>query len=147
MPPLAFNKRAGYDYELLEKFEGGLALTGPEVKSAKAGHVQFKGSFLNIRNGELWIKNLHISKYAPAGTQETYDPIRDRRVLIHKREINRLVGKTQADGLTLVPISVYVRRHLLKIEFALARGKRQFEKRATIRKREVDRELRDRMKE
>jgi len=147
MAPLAFNKRAAYDYDILEKFEGGLALTGPEVKSAKAGHVQFKGSFLNIRNGELWIKNLHVSRYAPAGEQLTYDPIRDRRVLVHKRELNRLIGKTQTEGLTLVPISVYTRGRLLKLEFALARGKRQFEKRAVIRKREVDREMRERMKE
>ncbi len=147
MPTLAVNKRAGYDYDILDRFEGGLALTGPEVKSAKAGHIQLKGAFLHVRGGELWLKNAFITRYAPAGPQPGYDPSRDRKVLVHKRELGRVAGKVQAEGLTLVPISVYTRGNLVKIEFALARGKRQFEKREAIKKREVQRSLRERMKE
>lgn len=146
MPTLASNKKAAHDYEFLEKFEGGLKLTGPEVKSVKAGHIQLQGAFLFIRNGELWLKGATISKYGPAGEQPGYDPLRDRKVLIHRRELNRLVGKTHEQGLTLVPISVYTRAALIKLEFALARGKKQYEKREAIKKRDVQRELRARMK-
>lgn len=142
MADLAFNKRAAFDYDLLEKLEGGLKLTGPEVKSAKAGHVQFKGAFLHVQKGELWLKNLHISKYVPAGEQPLYNPTRDRKVLVHKRDIARLTGKTHADGLTLVPISVYLRRNLVKLSFALARGKKLYEKKDAIKKRDLDREVR-----
>jgi len=104
MPKLAENKKVFFDYEILETFEGGLALTGAETKSVKAGHIQLKGAFLHIRGSELWLKNAFISKYAPAGKQESYDPSRDRKVLVHRREIGRLIGKSQQEGLTLVPI-------------------------------------------
>ncbi len=146
MPPLASNKKALHDYEFLEKFEGGLKLSGPEVRSVKGGHIQLQGSFLHIRNRELWLKNATVSKYAPAGPQPGYDAIRDKKVLLHRREINRIMGKIQEKGLTLVPISVYTRAALVKIEFALARGKKEYEKRDTIKKREVQREMRARMK-
>jgi SsrA-binding protein len=147
MPSLAYNKRAKFDYDLLDTFEGGLKLTGPEVKAAKLGHMQMQGAFLHVRRGELWLKNAFIGKYAPAGTQEGYDPTRTRKVLVKRSEITRLIGKTQADGLTLVPISVYTRGNLIKLEFALARGKRQYEKRETIKKRDVERQIRERMRE
>lgn len=146
MPTLATNKKASFDYEFLEKFEGGLKLTGPEVKSVKAGHIQLQGSFLYLKNGELWLKGATISKYGPAGSQPGYDPVRDRKVLLHGRELKRLVGKTHEQGLTLVPISVYTRTTLVKLEFVLARGKKQYEKREEIKKRDVERELRTRMK-
>lgn len=147
MATLAVNKRARFDYDLLEEMEGGLKLTGPEVKSVRAGHVQFKGAFLHVFRGELWLKNLFISPYAPSGTREEYDPGRDRKVLVKKRELVRLAAKSHADGLTLVPISLYTRGSFLKLGFALARGKKQYEKRDAIKKREVTRELRERMKE
>lgn len=147
MSTLAINKRATYDYELLETFEGGLVLSGAEAKSAKAGHLQLKGSFLEVRDGELWLKNAFIAKYAPAGLQAAYDPYRNRKALVHRRELHRLMGKSHAEGLTIVPVRVYTRGSLVKLEFALARGKKKYEKRATIRKRELDRELRTRMKE
>lgn len=146
MPTLATNKKAAHDYEFLEKFEGGLKLTGPEVKSVKAGHIQLQGAFLHVRGGELWLKGATVSKYAPAGPQPDYDPARDRKVLVHRRELSRLVGKTQEKGLTLVPISVYTHTTLVKLGFALARGKKQFEKREAIKKRDVEREIRSRMK-
>lgn len=144
---LAFNKRAAYDYDLLEEFEGGLALTGAEVKSVKAGHVRLSGSFLHVRNGELWIKNLLITPYGPAGEKAVLTASRDRKVLVHRRELLRIAGKTQAEGLTLVPISIYTKRNLVKLGFALARGKKKHEKREAIKKREVQRALQERMRE
>ena len=147
IPTLALNKRVRYDYDLLEELEGGLVLTGAEVKSVKAGHAQLKGAFLHIRSGELWLKGAFIAKYAPAGKQESYNASRDRKVLVHRRELSRLIGKVQSDRLTLVPISVYTRGNLVKLGFALGRGKRQYEKRETIKKRDVERQLREKMKE
>ncbi|HBO99777.1 MAG: SsrA-binding protein [Candidatus Uhrbacteria bacterium GW2011_GWF2_41_16] len=146
MSVLAINKRATYDYELLENFDGGLVLVGPEVKSAKAGHIQLTGSFLRVRDGEVWLYGAHISPYKPAGTETGLDPSRPRKVLLHRREIARLLGKTQTAGLTLVPVRVYLHRNLVKLAFALARGKRVYEKREIIKKREVDRYLRQRLK-
>ncbi len=146
MAALAINKRATYDYDILETFEGGLALTGAEVKSIKAGSVQLKGSFLQARGDELWLKNAFVAKYAPAGDR-AHDSYRDRKVLVHRRELNRLMGKAHTEGLTIVPLRVYTRGSLVKLEFGLARGKKKYEKRETIKKREVERELRARMKE
>jgi len=146
MSEVAFNKRAKFDYDLLESFEGGLVLTGAEVKSIKAGHVQFKGAFLDIRRGELWLKNMFVSPYGPAGVQETYVPDRDRKVLVHKRQLKRLQEKKKTEGLTLIPVSLYVKHDILKLEFAIAKGKKQFEKRETIKRRDVDRQLRTIMK-
>ena len=143
---LASHKRAHFDYDILEKFEGGLALTGAEVKSAKAGHAQLSAAFLYLRGGELWLKNAIISPYGPAGEKAVHDSARDRKVLLHRRELNRLGGKLQTAGLTIVPISLYLRRNLVKLEFGLARGKKEFEKRAAIKKREVSREIRETMK-
>ena len=147
MSNLAVNKRAKFDYDLQETFEAGLVLTGSEVKSAKAGHVQLKGAFLDIKRGELWLKSAHISKYGPAGINEEYDPTQDRKVLVHKRQLKRLIGKKQAEGLTLVPVRLYRKGSLVKLEFAIGRGKRKHEKRETIKKREVDRQIRQQMKE
>lgn len=147
MKILALNKRAKFDYDLLETFEAGLVLTGPEVKAAKAGAVQLKGAFLDVRDDELWLKNAHISKYAPAvSAQIDYDPIHDRKVLVHKRELKRLIGKRKAEGLTLVPVSLYLKHNLVKLEFAVARGKKKYEKREVIKKRDVERQMRETMR-
>ncbi|HLD17665.1 MAG TPA: SsrA-binding protein SmpB [Patescibacteria group bacterium] len=146
MPILASNKRASFDYEFLEMLEGGLVLTGPEVKSTKGGRAQLKGSFLQVRGGELWLKNAFIAKYDPAGPQESYDGSRNRKVLIRRKELIRLAGKTQEDRLTLVPVLLYTERNLVKLKFAIARGKKKFEKRETIKKREVERQIRDRLR-
>jgi len=147
MPKLAINKRAKFDYEFIEEYEGGLALTGAEVKSAKAGHVQLKGAFVTLRDSELWLRNAYISPYKPAGNQSDYDPYRDRKILVHRRELNRLIGKTKEAGLTIVPFSLYTKGRIVKIGFALARGKKKFEKRETIKKRELDRQIREKLKE
>ncbi|MBI4437452.1 SsrA-binding protein SmpB [Candidatus Uhrbacteria bacterium] len=146
MPTLAVNKTARFDYEILETLEGGLALTGAEVKSIKAGHVQLKGAFLDMREGELWLKNAFVSAYKPAGVREEYDPSRNRKVLVHKRELNRLVGKRHAEGLTLIPLSLYTKGGLVKLSFAVARGKKHFEKREAIKKRDVQRQIREKLK-
>ena len=147
MPKHADNKKVRFDYEILETFEGGLVLTGAEVKSIKSGRMQLKGSFLHIRKGELWLKNAFIAKYGPAGPQPEYDPYKDRKVLMHAREISKLIGKAQADGLTLAPLSVYTKKDLIKIEFGLVRGKKKHEKRDAIKKRDVQRQMQERMKE
>lgn len=142
MPRLATNARATHDYVLLEKFEGGLVLRGDEVKSAKAGHVAMKGSYLLVRGDELFIAGLYIAPYAPAGADHAHEPARERKVLAHRKEINKLRAKAEAERLTIVPISVYTKGDLVKLEFALARGKRQFEKRDSIKKRDIEREIR-----
>ena len=146
MPTLAFNKRARYDYEILDEFEGGLLLTGGEVRSIRQGHAQMQGAFLYLRNGELWLKNMYVAAYAPAGPLAK-ESSRDRKVLLHKRELNRLFGKLNRDRLTLVPLSLYTRGTRIKIGFALAKGKQEFEKRETIKKRDIDRQLREHLKE
>lgn len=146
MPSLATNKKAGFDYELQEQFEAGLVLLGWEVKSAKAGHVQLKGSFLHIQNGELWLKNAFISPYKPAGNKEVKSD-RDRKVLVHKRELKRLMGKKLTEGLTLVPLRIYTKGNLVKLVFAVAKGKKKYEKREAIKKRDVDRQMKEHMRD
>jgi SsrA-binding protein len=146
MANLAVNRKASFNYELLDRFEGGLALTGGEVKSSKKGSVDMKGSYLSVEREELWIKNMHIAKYAPAGPQPDYDPLRPRKVLVHKKELKQLQSKSQSDGLTIVPIRVYTKGDLVKIEFALARGKKSYEKRDSIKKRDVQRHMKEEMK-
>ncbi|OGL92800.1 SsrA-binding protein [Candidatus Uhrbacteria bacterium RIFCSPLOWO2_12_FULL_47_9] len=146
MPSLATNKKAGFDFDLQEEFEAGLVLLGWEVKSAKAGHVQLKGAFLHISNDELWIKNAFISPYKPAGNQEVQSD-RDRKVLVHKRELKRLIGKKLTEGLTLVPLRIYTKGNLVKLVFAIAKGKKKYEKREAIKKRDVDRQMKEHMRQ
>ena len=146
MSTLATNKHARSDYDLIEQFEGGLVLTGGEVKSAKQGTVSMRGAFMRVQNGELWLKNMHIGHYAPSGPSDDYDPTRDRKVLVHKKQLKQLDGKQHAQGLTIVPIRVYTKGALVKVGFALARGKRKHEKRESIKKRDLDRQAREEMK-
>lgn len=146
MPTLAVNKRAKFDFELLEEYEAGLKLTGAEVKSVKLGQVDFRGAYVSIQGNEAWLKGLHISAYKPAGTQSTYNPKRDRKLLLHAREIQRLIGKTHEKGLTIVPISLYTHGDLVKLSLAVARGKRLYEKRSAIQKRELKREIQKTMR-
>ena len=144
MPTLTTNKRARFDYEILEEYEAGLKLSGAEVKSIKGGHAQIDRAFVSIDNGAAWLKGAHVSAYKPAGAQLSYDPERPRQLLLHKKEINRMIGKMKEAGLTFVPISLYTKGDLVKCSFALARGKRKFEKWETIKTREFKRE-RDRL--
>lgn len=146
MSALAINKKARFDYEILETIEGGLKLTGSEVKSVKAGHAQLKGAFLHIQGNELWLKGAFIALYKPAGAQEGYVADRDRKVLVHRRELGRLMGKKGEEGLTLIPLSIYTKGDLVKLEFGVARGKKKYEKREAMRNRDADRHMREAMR-
>ena len=142
MSELANNRQAFHDYEILEKFEAGLSLLGYEVKSVKKGNLSLKGAFVTFHDNTPLLTNMHITAYKPAGEIPNYDPTRSRTLLLHKSQIKHLRGKAQEKGLTIVPISVYTKNHLIKVTVAVARGKKQFDKRAALRKRDLDREIR-----
>ena len=147
MSILAHNKKATFDYQILEDFEAGLVLNGAEVKSAKLGHISLQGSFVSIKKGEVWLKKIHISSYKKAKlTQKNYDPERDRKLLLKNKEIDYLIGKTKEKGLTIIPISVYTTRRLVKVKIALVKGKKKFDKRQAIKKRDTVREIARKLK-
>jgi SsrA-binding protein len=143
---IATNRQAAYRYNLLERIECGIVLTGTEVKSLRQGTATIKDGYADVRDGELWLHNVHIPPYAPA-SRENHEPERDRKLLVHRRELERLIGKTKERGLTVVPTRIYFRGPHAKVEIALARGKDVRDKRETIRaretQREMDRELRE----
>lgn len=139
---LAFNKRARFDYEVLETIDAGIELLGHEVKSAKAKRCSLTGSFVHLRGGEAWLTNATIPPYEKAGKLEGYEPTRSRRLLLRKTELARLVGKHDAERLTIIPLRLFVHRGLIKVEIALVRGKRVFEKRETIKQRDDERRMR-----
>ena len=147
MKTLAINKRATFDYTLLDKYEAGLVLSGHEVKSIKTGHLSLKGSFVTVHHGELMLTNAFIPPYPFAGELPGYDPTRSRKLLLKKSEIRTLIGKVRVNGLTLVPLSVYTKKRLLKLAFAVGKGKKDFDKRSDIGKKEakrrIDRELKN----
>jgi SsrA-binding protein len=134
------NRRALRDYEILERFEAGIALTGSEVKSLRGGRGSLGEAFARVRDGELWLEGMHIPPYEQ-GDKRHYDPVRTRKLLLHRIEIQRLIGKTAEKGLALVPLRVYFAHGLAKLELGLGRGKRQFEKRQAIAEREHRREM------
>lgn len=148
MPKITTNKKALHDYQVLEKLEAGIVLSGPEVKSVKAGQINLKGSYISIdNNSEVWLVNTHIPPYKPAAASQTnYQPTRRRKLLLQKKEIDYLRGKSKEKGLTILPISVYTKGSLIKLEIGLVRGKKQYDKRVTIKKREIDREIRRKLK-
>src|SRR5512134_324837 len=135
------NRRARRDYEILERVETGIVLTGAEVKSLRGGRRSLAESFARVRNGEVWIEGMHIPPYEQAMDKRSYDPIRTRKLLLHRKEIERLIGKTAERGLALVPLRVYFVNGLAKMEIGLGRGKRQYEKRQAIAEREHEREM------
>ncbi len=137
---IATNRRARFEYEILERVEAGLVLLGPEVKSLRAGKASLGDAYGVVRRGQVYLLNLHISPYDPAA-RENSNPRRERKLLMHRAEIARLEGKVRERGLTLVPLSLYFKSGRAKVELGLARGKRRHDKRETIRKRESDREL------
>ena len=148
MPILAINKRANFDYNIGDKYEAGIVLFGHEVKSVKTGHMSLKGSYVTIKTPEkreqpqVYLINAHISLYKQAGPIASYDPTRPRQLLLNKKEIKRLIGKKQEQGLTLVPLKIYTKHSFVKLEFGLGKGKKQYDKRETIKKREVERKIR-----
>src|SRR6476619_2056208 len=140
MPDVAVNRQARHRYNLLDKWEAGLVLTGTEVKSLRGGNVQLKDGYASVRDGEVWLYNVHIPPYAPA-TRENHEPERPRKLLMHKREIERLIGKTREKGLTLVPTRMYFKGSHAKVDIALAKGKDVGDKRRSIKEREMKREM------
>jgi SsrA-binding protein len=140
MPDIAVNRQARHRYNLLDKWEAGLVLTGTEVKSLRGGNVQLKDGYASVRDGEVWLHNVHIPPYAPA-TRENHEPERSRKLLLHRREIERLIGKSKQKGLTLVPTRLYFKGPHAKVEIALARGKDVGDKRHALKEREMKREM------
>ncbi|MCU0243768.1 MAG: SsrA-binding protein SmpB [Acidobacteria bacterium] len=146
MKNVAVNKSVGHDYIVLETFEAGLALLGSEVKSVRAGRVSLKEAYAEVRGGEVFLVKCNISPYEAANIFN-HEPLRERKLLLHRREIKRLAGKTQERGLTIVPTRVFLAdRGRIKLEIALVRGKREHEKREAIKKRDTDREIRAALK-
>jgi SsrA-binding protein len=143
---LATNRKARHDYHIEESFEVGIVLTGSEIKSVRAGRVNLRDSYAIVRDGELWLINSHIAPYDPASRQN-HEPRRNRKLLMHRRQINRLAGQVQERGYTLIPLRMYLRGSRAKVELALARGKRQYDKREAIAKRETDRQIERALKE
>lgn len=146
MPTLAENKKAKFDHDILDTFEAGIALLGHEVKSVRAGGMSLRGAYVTIARGGVWLIGAHIPRYPQAGPLPDHDPDRTRALLLHTREIAKLAGKLEQKGLTLVPISVYTKGSKIKLSFGLARGKKQFEKKETLKRRDVDREIRRSLK-
>jgi SsrA-binding protein len=137
---VATNRQASYRFELLDKLEAGMVLRGTEVKALRDGGAQMKDAYATIREGEVWLHNLHIPPYKPAA-RDNHPPERDRKLLLHRREVDRIVGTIQERGLTLVPTRIYFRGPRAKVELALAKGKDRFDKRRSIRDREMKRDM------
>ena len=146
MANIATNKRAGFDYTLDGRYEAGLVLTGAEVKSVKTGHASLKGSFVTVKGGELYLTNALIPRYKQAHRDTRHEDTRPRKLLLRKREIRSLIGKSRTEGLTLVPIRLYTKKQLVKLEFSIGKGKKSFDKRQDIGKREAKRRMQRIMK-
>lgn len=146
MPNLIENRKAKFEYEIMEKFEAGLQLFGFEVKSLRNKRGSLKGSFVKILGNEPYLVNAHIPPYQPKNTPVSYDPYRSRKLLLTEKEIKELIGKEKTRGLTIVPISVYNKGRVIKVLIAVVRGKKKHDKREIIKKRDIEREIRREMK-
>ena len=147
MPVYAKNKKAFFDYEILDTLEAGLVLTGQEVKSVRSGGAKLVGGFVTFHKGEPMLTNVHISQYKYAGTLTDYDPTQSRKILLNEKEIRLLRGKSEEAGLTIVPLSLYTKGRHIKLEIGIARGKKKYDKRRSIKEREAKRRMRQKMKE
>jgi SsrA-binding protein len=143
---VARNRKAHHDYFIEDRYEAGIALKGTEIKSVRAGHVSLREGYIIPRNGELWLTDVHIAPYDRAGLW-THEPTRPRKLLLHRREIDRLISVVQQRGYTLVPLRVYIRGKYAKVEVGVAKGKRQYDKREAIAERDLKRRMRREMKE
>ena len=145
MKTLATNKKAFYNYEILETNEAGIVLSGPEVKASRQGLVNLAGSYISLdKNNEVWLNNASIAPYPPAQSfqeRSGYDPLRNRKLLLSKKEINSLIGKIKIKGLTLIPLKIYLKNNLIKAEIGLARGKKKWEKKEKIKEREMEKRI------
>jgi len=146
MKVLSENKKAYFNYQILEKYEAGIALNGQEVKSIKLGRINLMGSYVIIRNGEVFLIGANVPPYQPKNAPSDYDPQRTRKLLLRKSEIDYLFGKSQQKGLTMIPLKVYTNNGKIKVEFGIGKGKKMFDKRETIKKRETDKEMRRELK-
>lgn len=138
---LSDNRQARFQYEILETYECGIVLLGTEVKSIRAGKVNLRDGFARIRNGEAWLLNVHISPHDSTNQSYNHDPLRDRKLLLHKQEIRKLIGKVEQKGLTLVPLKLYLKNGRVKVALGLARGKKLHDKRAELKQRQDKREM------
>ncbi len=138
---VASNRKARHDYEILDTFEAGIQLVGSEVKSLRAAQVQLRDSYARVDGGEVWLHGVHISPYVLAGAYGAVDPDRKRKLLLHRREIETLAQRTAQEGLTLVPLSIYFKENKAKVSLGLARGRKHWDKRAAIAKRDAERDL------
>jgi|SRR5699024_3100950 len=138
--PLAQNRKASHDYYILDTVEAGVSLTGTEIKSVRAARINLKDGFAQIRNDEAWLMNVHISPY-DQGNQFNHDPLRNRKLLLHKKEIKRLEQETSKKGVTLVPLKVYLKHGFAKVLLGIAQGKRDYDKRESIKRRDQEREI------
>lgn len=143
---LALNRRASHEYEFLEKFEAGIVLTGTEVKSAREGRINLGDAYARVEGGEVWLLNCHISPFSH-GTYANHEPLRVRKLLLRREEIRKLIGRTTERGLTLIPVRVYLKNGRIKCELALARGKKTYDKREAERRKTIDKEARQAMRE
>ena len=132
------NRKARHDYEIIEIYEAGIVLLGSEVKSIKTGNANLKDSYADIENGEVWLYNFHISPYKFASEKFNHQPLRPKKLLLHKKEIAKLIGKTKEKGFTLIPIKVYTKNGIIKVELALAKGKKLYDKRQSLKERELN---------
>ena len=146
MKVLTENKKAYFDYQILEKFEAGMILIGQEVKSIKLGRISLKGSYVILRNEEVFLIGASIPAYQPKNAPPDYEPERWRKLLLNKAEIKKLIGKTKQKGLTLIPLKVYTKHAKIKLEFGIGRGKKKIDKRESIKKRETEREIQRELK-
>lgn len=144
---IANNKKAWHEFFIEDTYEAGIVLKGTEVKSIRQGKVSIKESYCEIRNGEVFIVGMHISPYEQSNTFYTIDPLRSRKLLLSKREINKLIGKTTEKGYTLIPLRVYIRKNLVKVEIAIAKGKKLYDKRETLAKKDAQRRIERTLKE
>ncbi len=144
---IATNRKAYHDYFIEEQHEAGIALTGTEIKSVRAGQVSLREGYVMARDGELWLMGVHIAPYEQASARQAVDPVRPRKLLLHRREINKLLGVVQEKGYTIVPLRMYLRNRRAKVEIALVKGKKQYDKRATIAKRDAERRIERESKE
>jgi SsrA-binding protein len=147
MPTLVENKKAYFNYEILEKFDAGIELLGPEVKSLKNKRGSLEGAHVIVRGGEAFIVGMHIPPYQLNNTPKDYDPIRNRRLLLVKKEIDAIAGAESKKGLTIVPISLYTKGRKIKVSIGIGRGKKKYDKRETIKKRDMERDVAREMRE
>ena len=143
---VADNRKARHDYFIDESYEAGIALTGSEIKSIRAGRVNLRGGYARVVNGEVWLYDVHISPYEQSGTHFNHEPTRPRKLLLHRREISRILGQVERQGFTLVPLRIYFKGRRAKLDLGLARGKKLYDKRDDLAKREAKRDIERAMK-